>query len=167
MSYILDALRRADAERERGAVPSLQSQQQTIIEDDAATVRQRPLVWAVVALGVALLALLAWSFFGGTQAPTRAPIELGRWRRLSRHSPAVALPRSPVIADRIRHRFARAYRRARGRFVAVAPGGDAWRRRVAVQAGRGRRDVVAPRLPAGARGRWRHRRRRVSMFKAS
>ena len=62
MSYILDALRRADAERERGAVPSLQSQQHTIIEDDAAPARPRSLVWAVVALAVAVLGLLAWNF---------------------------------------------------------------------------------------------------------
>jgi len=76
MSYILDALRRADAERERGAVPSLQSQQHTIIEDDAAIARPRSLVWAVVVLAVALLALLAWNFLGGPPAPpARAPVE--------------------------------------------------------------------------------------------
>jgi len=75
MSYILDALRRADAERERGAVPSLQSQQHTIVEDDAASARPRSLVWAVVALALALLAVLAWSFLGGGAPPPRAPIE--------------------------------------------------------------------------------------------
>jgi len=75
MSYILDALRRADAERERGAVPSLQSQQQTIIEDDAAPARPRSLVWAVVALAGAVLVLLAWNFLGGTAPPARAPVE--------------------------------------------------------------------------------------------
>jgi len=75
MSYILDALRRADAERERGAVPSLQSQQHTIIEDDAATARPRSLVWAVIALAVAVLALLAWNFLGGAAPSARAPIE--------------------------------------------------------------------------------------------
>src|SRR6187402_2546129 len=75
MSYILDALRRADAERERGAVPSLQSQQHTIIEDDAAPARPRSLVWAVVALAVAVVVLLAWNFLGGTPPPARAPVE--------------------------------------------------------------------------------------------
>src|SRR5881394_2389282 len=75
MSYILDALRRADAERERGAVPSLQSQQHTIIEDDAATARPRSLVWAVVALALALLAVLGWNLLGGGAPPPRAPIE--------------------------------------------------------------------------------------------
>src|SRR6187397_3600428 len=75
MSYILDALRRADAERERGAVPSLQSQQNTIVDDDATPSRPRSLVWAVVALAIAVLALLAWNFLGGSAPPARAPIE--------------------------------------------------------------------------------------------
>ena len=48
MSYILDALRRADAERERGVVPSLQSQQHTVVEeDDAAVPRSRLLLWVI------------------------------------------------------------------------------------------------------------------------
>ena len=34
MSYILDALRRADAERERGAVPSLHAQQSSSLPSD-------------------------------------------------------------------------------------------------------------------------------------
>jgi general secretion pathway protein B len=74
MSYILDALRRADAERERGAVPSLQSQQHTI-EDDASPARARSLLWVVIALALAVLALLAWNFLGGSAPPARAPIE--------------------------------------------------------------------------------------------
>src|SRR5947209_7093526 len=75
MSYILDALRRADAERERGAVPSLQSQQHTIADDDAASARPRTLVWAVVALSVTLLAVLAWNLFGAAPAPSRTSVE--------------------------------------------------------------------------------------------
>jgi len=75
MSYILDALRRAEAERERGAVPSLQSQQHTVIDDDAAPARPRSLVWAVVALAIAVLVLLAWNLFGGTAPQARSPVE--------------------------------------------------------------------------------------------
>ena len=75
MSYILDALRRAEAERERGAVPSLQSQQQAIADDDAVAARPKTLVWAVAGLALALIASLAWTLFGGTAAPARAPIE--------------------------------------------------------------------------------------------
>jgi len=75
MSYILDALRRADAERERGAVPGLQSQQHAIAEDDAASTRPRRLVWAVVALTLALIAALAWAFLGAGRSTSRLPIE--------------------------------------------------------------------------------------------
>jgi len=75
MSYILDALRRADAERERGAVPGLQSQQHTIAEDDAATTRPRRLVWVVAASSLALVAVLAWAFLGGGGSTSRSSIE--------------------------------------------------------------------------------------------
>jgi general secretion pathway protein B len=75
MSYILDALRRAEAERERGAVPSLQSQQHTVIEEDDTAPRSRRLMWVIVGLGGALLALLAWTFFGGSTPPSRPAVE--------------------------------------------------------------------------------------------
>jgi len=75
MSYILDALRRAEAERERGAVPSLQSQQHTVSDDDAVATRPRSLVWAVIVLGAAVLVLLAWNLLGGAAPAPRAPIE--------------------------------------------------------------------------------------------
>jgi len=78
MSYILDALRRADAERERGAVPGLSSQQHAYVEDDASKPqRPRMLVWAVVALAAALVVALAWNFIGGGSQSTPRPIVEG------------------------------------------------------------------------------------------
>lgn len=74
MSYILDALRRADAERERGGVPGLHAQpQRGEPADDAA--RQPGLPWAgiAVALGLALAVVLAWLLMSG--GPTAAPPE--------------------------------------------------------------------------------------------
>ena len=68
MSYILDALRRAEAERERGAVPSLASQQHSIEVEDEAPQRSRVLVWAVIGLASALVATLAWTLLGGPGA---------------------------------------------------------------------------------------------------
>ena len=65
MSYILDALRRADAERERGEVPGLQSQQHAMRDDDEAPPRPRGPVWVIAALSLALVAALAWNFLGG------------------------------------------------------------------------------------------------------
>jgi len=76
MSYILDALRRADAERERGVVPSLQSQQHTVVEEDDATAQPSRLLWVTIGLGGALIALLAWLLLGGGTTPSR-PIAEG------------------------------------------------------------------------------------------
>jgi len=98
MSYILDALRRADAERERGAVPSLQSQHHAYVEDDAARpARPRALVWAVAALSVALVAVLAWTVFGGSRTPPARPVAEGSVAPAPT-APAVQLPTSPPVA---------------------------------------------------------------------
>ena len=117
MSYILDALRRADAERERGAVPSLQSQQHTIIEDDAAPARPRSLVWAVVALALAVLALLAWNFLGGSRAGAcahrRVDHDAGAGARCRRFSPRPRCRPRPCRPRRPRRRCRRPTRRRR------------------------------------------------------
>ncbi len=63
MSYILDALRRADSERERGAVPGLYAQQDTLDTADAPPARSHPvLVGAVVVLLLAVVGLLGWNW---------------------------------------------------------------------------------------------------------
>ncbi|MES2187525.1 MAG: general secretion pathway protein GspB [Pseudomonadota bacterium] len=72
MSYILEALRRADAERERGAVPGLHTR--SVSGGAVPTGGRRPFAtWGLgvgAGLGVALLAILAWRFAGpGAAAP--------------------------------------------------------------------------------------------------
>jgi general secretion pathway protein B len=77
MSYILDALRRADAERERGAVPSIHAQQFGQLPNDDEPLRPpRRLLWAVVALVSVLVALLAWILLGrdATRLPASPPM---------------------------------------------------------------------------------------------
>lgn len=73
MSYILEALKRADAERQRGAVPGLHASQVTTSLTGAAPVGHKRLVWvaatALVLSGMAL-GLLAWRM----AAPTPAPV---------------------------------------------------------------------------------------------
>jgi len=65
MSYILDALRRADAERERGTIPGIHAQSVPVgSSDDASRRRTTPVVWVIVGLSLALVAALAWNMAG-------------------------------------------------------------------------------------------------------
>ena len=85
MSYILDALRRADAERQRGAVPGLNAHPAPAPQADAAP-PDRGLPWAGVLAGLALLvaiAVAAW-LAGRSDSPGAVP--------------TVAVPAPPVAA---------------------------------------------------------------------
>ena len=71
MSYILDALRRADAERSRGAVPGLHAQSLPGDAEPAAR-NYAPLLWAAGVAGVLLaagVAVLLWAPWHATPAP--------------------------------------------------------------------------------------------------
>jgi len=61
MSYILDALRRAESERERGTVPTLNANPAAadLADDDVAVRRARPWVWAGALLLLAVLGAAA------------------------------------------------------------------------------------------------------------
>lgn len=70
MSLILDALRKADSERERGSVPGLHAQPVpplSVEVPDRRTARSWPWLAGGVALG--LVALLAWYFVGRSEPP--------------------------------------------------------------------------------------------------
>ncbi len=74
MSYILDALRRADAERERGSVPGIHAQPAMLGHADAEMQRPpRTNLWIGLALGSALMALLGWLLLGQDTPPPAAP----------------------------------------------------------------------------------------------
>lgn len=65
MSYILDALKRAESERERGGVPGLHSQPEPLRRPIAVSrAVVKPLVWAGVALALALSGVLVWRSAG-------------------------------------------------------------------------------------------------------
>jgi len=72
MSYILDALQRADAERERGQVPGLHSRSAPLAGDPRAS---RPVRWWLPAAVMVLagLLLLSWWLFWPSTAPSPAP----------------------------------------------------------------------------------------------
>ena len=67
MSYILDALKRAEAERERGAVPGLHARQ-TLTPTPHMTGRAQRRVWtgAGMVLGLAVMAAAGWWFWQKT-----------------------------------------------------------------------------------------------------
>ncbi len=98
MSYILDALRKADAERDRGHVPGIHAQPSfggTVPAARAATAR--PGLWVAIALGAVLVAALAWWLGGAgarsvveTASPAPAPVT--SQAPVSRQAPAAAPP---------------------------------------------------------------------------
>jgi general secretion pathway protein B len=92
MSYILDALRRADSERERGAIPSLHAKPVPVAladsDDEGEGRRSQPLLWAVIALSVLLAVVLAWLFLGRGGEPEAAPAPV-----------ALTAPPAPAMAQ--------------------------------------------------------------------
>jgi general secretion pathway protein B len=77
MSYILDALRRADSERERGAVPGVHAQPVPLGSADAVRPpASRTWAWISLALATLLALLLAWQLMGrdaGPEVPAMPP----------------------------------------------------------------------------------------------
>ena len=105
MSYILDALRRADAERSRGGVPSLHSQSLPPDPEPAAR-NHKPLIWGAGAAGGLLLAGVIVLLFGPWKSapepaadarPALAP-ELAPTRRDVAAASAPALPAQGELA---------------------------------------------------------------------
>jgi general secretion pathway protein B len=76
MSYILDALRRADAERTRGAVPGLHAQNAPADAEPAAR-NFSPLIWGAGAAGVLLVAVVVVIVFGPWRAQPDAKVAAG------------------------------------------------------------------------------------------
>lgn len=85
MSYILDALKRAEAERSRGAVPDIHAQSVPVGSTVGEGAASGPLVWLVAALVLAMLAAAVW--WWSAQRPT-APGAVAA----SDDASAVALP---------------------------------------------------------------------------
>ena len=96
MSYILDALRRADAERESGAVPGLHTQQFGVLPgDDEAPRRPRVLIGTIVLLVIALGGVLAWNFFGTSEPPSKPVLQA---QVTPAPAPVAVAPPPPIFA---------------------------------------------------------------------
>lgn len=101
MSYILDALKKADAERERdaAAVPDLYAQADATRGGRAAA---RPGRWLLAGLGAAglILAALAWRWFSAAPADSAAPAPMAQapaaWPVIVEPAPAPTPVRAPA-----------------------------------------------------------------------
>ncbi|PPE70671.1 general secretion pathway protein GspB [Caldimonas thermodepolymerans] len=105
MSYILEALRRAEAERERGAVPGLHSHTAPPPAGEApASLAARPWAWIGVGAAVGLLVPLAAWWFWGSQpqatgvvaAPPAAPASPALPPAPPAREAAAPVPRDPA-----------------------------------------------------------------------
>lgn len=97
MSYILDALRRADAERDRGTVPGLHTKPFTP-SSQAVTASSAPSRWSLKYMGMAALglALLAAYMTWGRSSNVETPIVPIGQAPSPVTTPPVALPASPT-----------------------------------------------------------------------
>jgi general secretion pathway protein B len=97
MSYILDALKRAKAERDRGAAPSIHMAPPPQLADEdeddeaprgasAAAAQGQPMRWVVIGLSAALLLSLGWQFLGGS-ASSSSEVDASRDARPGRPGP--------------------------------------------------------------------------------
>ncbi len=101
MSYILDALRRADAERDRGGIPSLNAKPMSDVvgDDDVSVGRATMLRWGLVGLLLVVIAVLAWQLLrrgepiAGAMTPSpAAPLDTAPV------SPPQLVPSDPPLA---------------------------------------------------------------------
>ena len=92
MSYILDALRRADSERDRGAVPDVHARQVPMAagQDEPAHASLPPWAWVGAALLVLLIGALAWLLIG--RGPVREVVAAGPGHAPARNAPCNTRP---------------------------------------------------------------------------
>ncbi|MBX3618369.1 MAG: general secretion pathway protein GspB [Rhizobacter sp.] len=106
MSYILDALRRADSERERGAIPSLHSKPVppalADAEADAAVTRSRLVLWAGMGVLAVLAGVVVWLLVGRGEPREPDPMPMAAATRTPAASPvaaAAAMTQAPAPAS--------------------------------------------------------------------
>lgn len=90
MSLILDALRKADAERERGAVPGLHAQPVPPLSVEPEPAQEaRPVVWIVIGAIVGLASAFA-VYFAGREPPPAPPPPVAQTPAIVEPAPAAA-----------------------------------------------------------------------------
>jgi general secretion pathway protein B len=95
MSYILDALKKAEQEREQGAVPGLHAQQVQAADTHPTPAGLSPLVWAGIGVALTLAGVLTWHNW--PQAPSPGADAVDTRSADAPAQPAVA-PAAPAVA---------------------------------------------------------------------
>ena len=100
MSYILDALRRADSDRGRGSVPDIHARQVPVVPTDggAASMRMPAWAWAGAALLAVLLGAVVWLLV--TRDAPREAVVVGAAGAVPSPvaAPTAAAPTAPPVA---------------------------------------------------------------------
>ncbi len=97
MSYVLEALKKAQAQREQGGVPGIHSLQVPYVAvEGKLRSNLKPVLWAIAGLLVVILGLLAWRMGDGLWAPqdpvSAAQVAAGSIPASAAAPPQVALP---------------------------------------------------------------------------
>lgn len=98
MSYILDALNRADAERERGSVPGLHARQTYAQTSKASKANSRPWIALVATLTVASIAAGVWFWRAPVNSAPPAIAEFAIAAAPAAAAPPAPVPIAPVVA---------------------------------------------------------------------
>ncbi len=93
MSYILDALKKAEQEREQGAVPGLHAQQVLSSEAPASAPGLSPLTWAGIGVALTLAGVLTWHNW-----PAKVDAGASSGMGASTTTPANMLPEQTTVA---------------------------------------------------------------------
>ena len=96
MSYILDALKRAESERSRGEIPGLNAQPMGLTAADTDEPASRRMVAALAAGVLVVVAALVWWWSGGANAPA-APEAMTSPAALPAPAPMAAVPAPAAV----------------------------------------------------------------------
>ena len=102
MSYILEALRKADAQRQRTRLPGLQAQPTSMPEESTAPAWRSPIAWLLA--GGLLVAMLVLAWPGSDPAPAVTPAAVTAAPPTTSPAPVAATespPQAPVVATAI------------------------------------------------------------------
>jgi len=98
MSYVLEALKKAQAQREQGGLPGIHSLQVPYVAvEGKGRSSLKPVLWAIAGLLVVVLGLLAWRMGDGLGAP-QDPVSVAQVATGSVLPPPAAAPLNPVLA---------------------------------------------------------------------